>query len=165
MSKTQNRMKMNENGSLPDGWKHVKLADVVVRARQVNPARTPHSQFKYVDVSSISRENLRIESYEKHHAEDAPSRARKMIKTGDVTFATVRPNLRRIALVPSGLDGEICSTAFYVIRANPDLADGEYLYFAVSWDDFVNRVSGHQRGSSYPAVTGGGGPGCLAMSQ
>jgi len=130
----------------------MRLEDVVVRTKQVNPTRTPDCHFKYVDVLSINRESLRIASYEGYRGEDAPSRARKQIRAGDVIFATVRPNLKRVALVPETLDGEICSTAFCTIRANPDSAYFDFPYFVVSSDEFVKQVSEHQRGSSYPAV-------------
>jgi len=43
---------------------------------------------------------------------DAPSRARKVMRVGDTIFATVRPYLKRIAMVPDDLNGGICSTAF-----------------------------------------------------
>ena len=68
-------------------------------------------------------------------------------------FATVRPYLKRVAVVPKHLDGEICSTAFCVLRAKRDLIDERYLFFSAIYDAFVKRVSEHQRGSSYPAVT------------
>ena len=57
--------------------------------------------------------------------------------------------------MPPHLDGQVCSTAFCVIRANPQYADSGFFYFATAFDEFVERVSEQQRGSSYPAVTDG----------
>lgn len=138
---------------LPEGWRTVRLRDVTVQTEQLNPRREPSSEFDYVDVSGVSRDGLRILSTTRYRGAEAPSRARKKIRTGDVLFATVRPALRRIAMVPSRLDGQVCSTAFCVVRANPEYADPDYLFFSLASDDFVTRVSAQQHGSSYPAVT------------
>jgi len=142
-----------EIGELPDGWKAVSVKDVVQRTHQVDPTRNPDIKFKYVDVSSVSSESLTITDSTEFDGKNAPSRARKAIRTGDVLFATVRPYLKRVARVPPELDTQLCSTAFCVLRADPKLLDSEYLFFATSFDPFVARVSEHQRGSSYPAVT------------
>lgn len=141
-----------EFGPLPEGWTVASVGDVVVKTTQIDPASNPQRQIKYVDVSSVSSDRLRIEGYADHMGEDAPSRARKVVKTGDVIFATVRPYLRRIAVVPLELDGEICSTAFCVLRAKPGVVDPGFLFFATSYDSFVKRVAENQRGAAYPAV-------------
>ena len=145
--------KMTELGPLPEEWEVVGLGEVVQKTIQVDPRRTPEWRFKYVDVSSVSNDSLSIQSYKEYSGKDAPSRARKQIAFGDVIFATVRPYLKRIALVPADLNGQICSTAFCVIRTKPEIADNYYVFLAVSDDRFVLRVSEYQRGSSYPAVT------------
>ena len=146
-------LKETEIGPVPEHWEVVRLGEVTVKTEQINPRKTPDWRFKYVDVSSISRERLCIQCYKEYKGKEAPSRARKMIKAGDVLFATVRPYLKRVAMVPSELDGHICSTAFCVIRAAPDIADSALLFFAVSDNGFVQRISEYQRGTNYPAVT------------
>jgi type I restriction enzyme S subunit len=146
---------MAEEIVLPEGWQWVALSKVVIKAKQTNPRAEPEREFTYVDVSSISRDALSIKETDRVLGRDAPSRARKLIRAGDVIFATVRPSLRRVALVPPDLDGQVCSTAFCVIRANPETADPGFLFFATAFEDFVKRVSEHQRGCSYPAVTDG----------
>lgn len=148
-------LRETEIGPLPEHWQVVRLGEVVERTEQVDPIRTPEWKFKYVDVSCVNNELLQITDYQICTGKDAPSRARKLIKAGDVIFATVRPYLKRIALIPADLDGQICSTAFCVLRPLPDLINGGYLFFVVSRDEFVARVAEHQRGSSYPAVTDG----------
>ena len=144
-----------EEGEFPEGWQRIALSEVVIKARQTNPLAQPEREFTYVDVSSISRDALSITKTSRILGKDAPSRARKLIRAGDVIFATVRPSLRRVAAVPPELDGQVCSTAFCVIRANPQTADPGFLFFATAFEDFVKRVTEHERGSSYPAVTDG----------
>jgi type I restriction enzyme S subunit len=141
----------SEIGPLPAHWRVVRLGEVVEKTKQIDPRKKPEWFFKYVDVSSVDNELLRITSYQNFAGKEAPSRARKQIDAGDVLFATVRPYLKRIAIVPPELDGHICSTAFCVLRAKNEI-DACYLFFAVAHEPFVQRVAEHQRGSSYPAV-------------
>jgi type I restriction enzyme S subunit len=145
--------KMTELGPLPQDWQVVRLGDVVKRARHMDPRKLPEWHFKYIDVSSIDNQRLCILGHQEFLRRDAPSRARKRIKARDVVFATVRPYLKRIALIPAEYDGQVCSTAFCVLRADERVIVPEYLFSAVSHDRFVDSVSEHQRGSSYPAVT------------
>ena len=108
---------------------------------------------EYVDVSSVSREFRRIESTSRVVLRDAPSRARKRIRRGDVIFATVRPTLLRVARVPPELDDQVCSTAFCVLRADQrSIADG-FLFHVVQRDEFVRQLGRIETGASYPAVT------------
>jgi type I restriction enzyme S subunit len=138
---------------LPDGWGIAPLSSVTLPTRQINPTKSPRQTIRYIDVSAVSSKSLSVTRSEWFTGQDAPLRARKAVKSGDIIFATVRPALRRVARIPTELDGALCSTAFAVIRPNVAEADPTYLFFACSSDDFVRRVAAHQRGSSYPAVT------------
>ncbi len=146
-------LKETEIGPVPEHWEVVRLSEITVKTRQVDPRSEPGRSFKYVDVSGISRERLKIVDSALYTGENAPLRARKLVQSGDVIFATVRPYLRRVAVVPNELDGNVVSTAFCVVRSNGELAHFKYIFYVVTKDDFVNRVSQHQRGSNYPAVT------------
>src|SRR5262245_6056505 len=91
---------------LPDEWEIVPVEKVVLRTSQTDPTRTPEMLFQYVDVSSVSNTALAIDTAatSTYKGADAPSRARKVIQADDVIFATIRPNLKRIARVPRELD-------------------------------------------------------------
>ncbi|MBI4333725.1 MAG: hypothetical protein HY673_20885 [Chloroflexi bacterium] len=52
--------KMTELGLLPEEWTVVALGDITMRTKQRDPRREPECRFKYVDVSGISREQLKI---------------------------------------------------------------------------------------------------------
>lgn len=138
---------------LPSGWEEKSITQVTIRTKQRDPRRTPHQGFRYVDVSSISRVLLKIASPTELLGIDAPSRARKEIQENDVLFATVRPTLRRIAIVPAELNGEIASTGYCVLRSDPEQLDPRFLYFYLLTDHFNSRMAGLERGVSYPAVS------------
>ena len=148
-------LKETEIGLMPEHWQIVRLEDVVQPIKQIDPKKFPEQRFRYIDVSSIDNQQLRVVGHQDVLGKYAPSRARKLIKAGDVIFATVRPYLKRIALVTPEYDGQICSTAFCVLRADGRSVMSNYLFSAVSHDRFVDSISEYQRGSSYPAVTDG----------
>lgn len=75
--------------------------------------------FEYVDVSAVSNELWKIMATTQYTGATAPSRARKPVQKQDVIFAIVRPTLKRVAVVPDHLDGQIVSTAFCVLRSDP----------------------------------------------
>jgi type I restriction enzyme S subunit len=138
---------------LPEGWKPKKIADLVIKTEQVNPAIDPENEFEYVDVSSVSNETFRITNSSKTLGKDAPSRARKVIKTNDVLFATVRPTLKRVAKVPAELDNQVCSTGYCVLRAKDEEALADYLFFSLLAPSFMEHMASIQKGASYPAVS------------
>ncbi len=133
-------------------WHQVRLEEVTVPTSTWQPKRDPRPTIKYVDVSAVSREELRIIAETECSANNAPSRARKIIRSGDTIFATVRPTLRRIAQVPESLDGEIVSTAFCVLRSDPRVVKPDFLFFATQLDSVMENIAALETGASYPAV-------------
>ena len=137
---------------LPAGWKWVKLGEVCIKGENVDPTKNPALAFRYIDISSIDRDKKVIKSPSIVYGKDAPSRARKAVKSGDVLVSTTRPNLNAVALVGPELDGEVCSTGLCVLRPGPDLMK-EYLFRLVTTERFVRSLSDLVSGALYPAVT------------
>jgi len=147
------KLKKTEIGEIPEDWEEVRIKDVVLDTEQNDPSKTPLQEIKYIDVSSISNEFLKIVECKSYFGKDAPSRARKILKENDLIFATVRPYLKRIALVTREYNGFYGSTAFCVLRSNLEKVLPYFLFYYVSTDNFVSKVSGYQTGSGYPAIT------------
>lgn len=145
--------KMTELGVLPLDWKVCILNKLVEKTKQKDPRKDNDRHFKYIDVSSIDRESLRIKDYKLLKGKDAPSRARKLVVKHDVIFATVRPTLKRLSYIDEEYNNEICSTAFCVLRATPDTTSALFLFFAIQRDYFFLELEKIQRGASYPAVS------------
>ena len=135
-----------------EAWTWLPLRELTIRGSIWNPRRDPRPSIRYIDVSAISRDELRIVSEATYSADNAPSRARKIVETGDTIFATVRPTLRRIAQIPASLDGEIVSTAFCVLRPDPQAIDADFLYFATQLEPVMEGIAAMESGASYPAV-------------
>ncbi|MBL8002672.1 MAG: restriction endonuclease subunit S [Flavobacteriales bacterium] len=137
---------------LPEGWRHGRIGGVVLKAKQRDPRKAPEAMFQYVDVSGVSNESFRITEATPLKGKDAPSRARKEILEDDVLFATVRPTLKRVALVPKELHGQIASTGYSVLRSDKSKVEPRYLYAHLLTDGFIARMGSLERGAGYPAV-------------
>ncbi len=135
-----------------DDWEEKSLGEVLQKTETINPVKEPEKDFIYVDVSSVNKENLRIENTSLIKGKDAPSRARKLIKTNDVIFATVRPTLKRIALIPQKFDNQVCSTGYFVLRGK-EFLENKFIFYFLQTAAFIKEMETLQKGASYPAVT------------
>ncbi|HEV7876740.1 restriction endonuclease subunit S [Bradyrhizobium sp.] len=136
---------------LPSGWTSCSIGDITLPVDKIDARDAPDRQIHYIDISGIDNERNVIANTKHLRLGDAPSRARQIVKAGDVLFATVRPYLRNIASVPTSLDNEIASTGFSVLRPS-EAVDPRLLYYHSISRQFVNALSGAQYGVSYPAV-------------
>ena len=135
-----------------DDWEDKRLDEVCVKTETVNPKLKPENEFIYIDVSSVNKETKIIEETTKLIGRDAPSRARKLVKTNDVIFATVRPTHSRVALISEKYNNQVCSTGYYVLRANEEINSSIIYYFLLTYT-FNKKMEKLQKGASYPAVT------------
>jgi type I restriction enzyme S subunit len=142
-----------EVGPIPASWQVLPIKELVTTTRSVDTRTDAEREIEYVDVSSVSRRYLSIESTTHHVLKEAPGRARKRILAGDVIFATVRPTLLRVARVPTHLDDQVCSTAFCVLRDAKRSTAGRFIYYVLQRREFVEQLAAIQSGASYPAVT------------
>jgi len=139
---------------LPKGWRWVRLGDVCLPTERRDPTKDPLAPFIYVDISSIDNVNGEIQSFKKLLGQDAPGRARKVIKTNDIIFATTRPYLKNIAVVSPDLDSQMCSTGFCVLRPNSEFVEPKYIFYLCRSNYVISQLSAlSMRGASYPAVT------------
>jgi len=60
----------------------------------------PMSDFVYFDISSIDRATKKITEPKLLTMSQAPSRAKQVLRAGDVLVSMTRPNLNAVALVP-----------------------------------------------------------------
>ena len=145
--------KETEVGPVPKSWDLLSLSALCVGTNSVDLRSEGNRMIEYVDVSSISRDSRQIETTSSYKLRKAPGRARKRIFAGDTLFATVRPTLLRVAVVPEELDNQVCSTAFCVLRQDSKRSANNFIYYVVQRDQFVQRLAEIETGASYPAVT------------
>jgi len=136
-----------------EGWQKIQLADVCQKTNNIKWTEFNGESFKYVDLSSVSRESLTITESSFVNRTNAPSRAKKIIKNDDVIFATTRPTLKRVTRINDEFDNQICSTGYCVLRPQIERIHSKFIYYFILTDEFMNRMESIQRGASYPAVS------------
>ena len=134
-------------------WKTATLRKLLIKTETVNPTKDADKSFKYIDVSSVDRDTLSIREVQQLLGKEAPSRARRLVRQGDVIFATVRPTLKRIAIVPNEYDEQVCSTGYIVLRPDSQALHFKYLFYSMQSDKVMREIEAMQTGASYPAVT------------
>ena len=137
---------------LPKGWARATLAEATLSYETIDPTHSPAKEFAYIDIGSIDNQTQTITEPKVFLGRAAPSRARRVVASGDVLFSTVRTYLKNIAVVPDDLDGQLTSTGIAVLRPSPAI-ESRYLFNFVRSDDFIADVSKAQDGTLYPAVT------------
>jgi type I restriction enzyme S subunit len=133
-------------------WPIVRLGDVMRSTELRDPTRSAAEEFVYVDISSVDNRSKSIVGAKRMLGKEAPSRARKVIRRDDVLVSMVRPNLNAVALVPSELDMEICSTGFAVLRPSEKISS-RFLFAFVRSPIFIDQLLSKIKGANYPAVS------------
>ena len=106
-------------------------------------------EFDYVDIGAV-KYGSGIVSRERMHFAESPSRARRVVKPGDVIVSTVRTYLRSVSIIPRFRVPLIVSTGFIVLRAKH--IDSGYLQYAILSEGFISQVEANSVGISYPAI-------------
>jgi type I restriction enzyme S subunit len=130
----------------------ISLESLIEQIERRNPTIKSEEEFKYVDISGVDGIKGEIVNVKTISGNDAPSRARQVIKSKDVIISTVRPYLRATALVSENLDNQICSTGFCVLRAKNNTGYG-FIYALSRLQWFTQRLNDLAKGASYPAVS------------
>ncbi len=133
---------------------NVPLRSLVSSVSTWNPLRPGNDEdFEYIDLSAVDQDQKAITGARTVACVEAPSRARQLVRSGDVLVSTVRPNLNGVAMVSPELDGATASTGFCVIRANREVLEPSYVFHWVKSAPFVSRMVAQATGASYPAVS------------
>ena len=70
--------------------------------------------YKYIELSNIGSDGS-ITGHTEALGEDLPSRARRIVRSGDLIISSLEGSLNSCAIIPEKYDGAICSTGFYVL--------------------------------------------------
>ncbi len=138
----------------PRGWPIKALGELLLTTEQRDPKEKPSTEFVYLDITGVDNKAKTIIATKRFIGADAPSRARKVIRKGDVIVSTVRPNLNAVALIPDELDDEICSTGFSVLRPSGKVMS-DYIFAFVRSPYFIDNLVARTTGANYPAVNDG----------
>jgi type I restriction enzyme M protein len=135
-------------------YPHVMLSAVCdINPDAANPAALyPNSHFNYIDISCVENESGKFLGPNRTTTDEAPSRARRSVKQGDVLISTVRPNLKAFTLLTEIPDRAIASTGFAVLRAKPERLLPGFLISVLRDDKSVDQMIGMAGKGAYPSI-------------
>ena len=129
----------------------MRLKDVAfVNLRTLDESTQGDHKFRYIDISSVSADNG-INLGDEITFQEAPSRARRIVKKDDVLVSTVRTYLRAIANIDWDAKDIIASTGFAVYTPNDKIIP-RFLAYSIKSTKAINQICSNSKGVSYPAI-------------
>ncbi len=136
---------------IPASWKWVRLKEIVYNHGQI----TPLTKFSYIDIGSIDNIKNRLNNDDNIlEPKNAPSRARKIVKIGDILYSTVRPYLHNICIIDRNFKYvPIASTGFAVMSCYSGVYNKYLFHYLLSpaFDSYANNNK-NSKGVAYPAI-------------
>jgi len=137
----------DDETGLPEGWEKEKLKDLSkINSQSIN--KNFKDNILYIDIKGVSPNS--IDSKTEYAIEEAPGRAKRIVKHGDIIWSCVRPNRKSHAIIWKPESNWIASTGFCVI--SPKDLPTSYLYQFLTTDSFVGYLVNLAGGAAYPAV-------------
>lgn len=138
-------------GDIPSHWEIKKLKFVANFNQNTLPEDTDGQfELKYIDIGNVSSVDG-IKEIQYFNFSNAPSRARRIVKYGDIIVSTVRTYLRAITSIKEDYDNCICSTGFAVITPK-DNVQQDFVVYAIENESFIAQIIANSQGISYPAI-------------
>ena len=135
-------------------WPLVELQEACdINPDTIAPAAVyPDDTIFYADISSVNNGDGRFLGYSEISSSEAPSRARRGIRNGDVLLSTVRPNLKAFTILKDVPERALASTGFAVLRAKSDVAEPGFVLASVCSDRAVGQMIAKMGKGSYPSI-------------
>lgn len=146
--------KQSELGEIPEDWEIINIEELGhVDPENLSSTTSSDYEFNYISLEQIEKGVLlgTIKTIFKN----APSRARRVIKKGDILVSTVRPNLMSHYFIQHDANDLICSTGFSVIRFYKEKLCPGYLYQHLFSSVINYQIEMLISGSNYPAINSG----------
>lgn len=138
-------------GDVPVHWEVRRLKHWVGINEAVLPETTnPDFEFRYLEIGAVCTGVL-IDEPSTIRFADSPSRARRIVRSGDTIVSTVRTYLKAVWFAEDVNDDLICSTGFAVLTPRQETAPKFVSYLAQS-NAFTDRVTAESVGIAYPAI-------------
>ena len=117
-----------------------------------NLPSTTKQDFKFNYISLEQVDSGRLLSHSEVAFGTAPSRARRVLRHGDVLMSTVRPNLKAHLLYLEQVPNAVCSTGFAVLRTKSNVSDPGFLFAHLFGHAVNEQIEENLAGSNYPAI-------------
>jgi len=138
------------NTVIPNDWEVKCFEDIAdIDKESLNGKTENDYEFEYISLSDVDSNDLKFDTT-KHFFATAPSRARRIVKKGDVLMSTVRPNLQGFLFIKDEVKDLIVSTGFAVITTTK--CSNKYLYQYLFSSSIAQQFYRLLVGSNYPAI-------------
>ncbi len=109
---------------------HKEISEVVtLKDSYFSPL--PKKLYKYIELANIGASG-EITGFTEDYGENLPTRARRIVHTGDLLISSIEGSLQSCAIVTGDYDDVLCSTGFYVVT--PKLMNAETLLVLLKSD-------------------------------
>lgn len=146
---SEEMFKQTEIGNIPKDWDISKVEDIARINEGAITKTFPYDEIEYIDIDSV--ENGIIRNVQRIRLKEAPSRAKRIVKSNDIIISTVRPNLKHFALINQSKPNTIVSTGFAVISAQK--VNPKFLYYYLTTEKYTNYLTAiaDAHTSAYPS--------------
>lgn len=138
-------------GEVPEHWEVRKLKSWLRINEVVLPEDTdPNYAFDYVDIGAVGTGFLTTD-LKRIRFRSAPSRARRVLRSGDTIVSTVRTYLKAVWSPKDPVENLIASTGFAVLTP-PERTASRFVGYLCQSAYFADRVTSESVGIAYPAI-------------
>lgn len=141
--------KLDSETGIPEGWTQGSIADIAKLNAKSWTTKSAPVQVHYVDLANTK--NGVIESVTTYDFDEAPSRARRILHSGDTIVGTVRPGNRSFAFIGETEQPLTGSTGFAVLSPKEEFWTS-FVYLATTNDDAIDEYARLADGGAYPAI-------------
>lgn len=122
-----------------------------INEKTVDPKKEfGEKEFEYIDISSVCNGTGEIINKKIIKGNNAPSRAKRAFKKGDILLSTVRPNLKAFSYVDFEANDFVASTGFAVLT--PKNINGKYLYYILFSKFMEEQFESVMSKGMYPSI-------------
>ncbi|MBF0611732.1 MAG: restriction endonuclease subunit S [Magnetococcales bacterium] len=139
----------SELGLIPKGWRVGSLSDVALLNPESWTAKSHPYSLSYIDLSN-TKDNI-ISNISEYLFDNAPSRARRVLRSGDTIIGTVRPGNRSFAFIYNPIKNLTASTGFAVLRPKEEYYT-ELIFLTSTQKANIEYLAHLADGGAYPAV-------------
>lgn len=137
--------------NIPDGWVETTLGEIAYTNQNCIDRNYNFKEISYLDTGSIT-EGV-IDSYQVMNYNESPSRAKRLVKDGDIVYSSVRPNLKHYGYIRNPQNNLVVSTGFVVVSSKAN-QNSKFIYYWLTQNSNTNYLHqlAEQSTSTYPSI-------------
>ncbi|HCY42421.1 MAG TPA: hypothetical protein DHV48_13870 [Prolixibacteraceae bacterium] len=138
---------------LPEGWVWCRLGEIIMASENFNIHNELASSelINYVDIDAIDNKRQKIREPKLLPVNQLSSRARRVLKKGNIMYSLVRPYLHNLAIVEDDRDNYIGSTGFAVFDCL--IIENKFVFWLLLSKYIEDIYMGFMDGFNSPSIT------------